>query len=166
MQHLEELLAEYHEWRGHVVKCNVLVGRRERGGWDMELDIVAYDPETTTIFHLEPSLGAEVGEKREKRFAKKFEAGRKYIQKDLFPWLPRETPIIQRAILTCAPRSGRTLAGAQVITVDEIILEIKQAVSRKGIAARAAISQHYPLLRTIQFVICGYSRCLDGGISS
>src|SRR5688572_15884479 len=99
MSHLEELLAEYYEWRGYVVKCNALVGKRERGGWEMELDVVAYDPLATTILHVEPSLDAISWAKREGRFLKKFEAGRKYILKDMFPWLPPATPIIQRAIL-------------------------------------------------------------------
>lgn len=166
MSHLEELLAEYYEWRGHVVKCNALVGKRERGGWEMELDVVAYDPQTTTILHVEPSLDALSWAKREERFVKKFEAGRKYILKDMFPWLPPTTPIIQRAILISAAKQRRTLAGAQVVSVDEMVGEIKQAVSCKGVAARAAISEHYPLLRTIQFVVCGYYRLVDGATAT
>src|SRR5688572_26324648 len=114
MSHLEELLVEYYEWLGHVVKCNALVGKRDRGGWEMELDVVAYDPQTTTILHVEPSLDAQSWAKREERFLKKFEAGRKYILPNMFPWLPPTTPIIQRAILGSAPGHRRTLAGAEV----------------------------------------------------
>ena len=121
MSHLEELLAEYYQWRGHVVKCNALVGKRERGGWEMELDVVAYNPQTTTILHMELSLDAQSWTKREERFVKKFEAGRKYILKDLFPWLPPTTPIVQRAILVSAAEHRRTLAGAEVRSVDEVI---------------------------------------------
>jgi hypothetical protein len=158
MSHLEQLLAEYHEWLGRVVKCNVKVGKRARGGYEMELDIVAYDPQATRIIHVEPSLDALSWAKREARYAKKFEAGRKYILPELFPWLPAETPIEQRAVLISAADNRRTLAGAQVCSVDELIAEIKSAVSCKGVASRAAISEHYPLLRTIQLVVCGYYR--------
>ncbi|HVT87955.1 MAG TPA: hypothetical protein VHD56_03805 [Tepidisphaeraceae bacterium] len=160
MSHLEDLLAEYYEWGSHVVKCNTLVGRRQHGGWEMELDIIAYSPENK-IPHLEPSLDALCWTKRQERFKKKFNAGRKYIFKDMFPWLPPDTQIIQRAILVSAGEHRRTLAGAEVLSVDEMIGEIKQAVACKGPASRAAISERYPLLRTIQLVVCGHYRLAD-----
>lgn len=162
MTHLEELLAEYYEWLGHFVKCNVLVGKRARGGWEMELDVVTYDPRTNQILHIEPSLDAHSWEKREQRFKKKFDAGRKYILRDLFPWLPATTPLKQRAILVGAAPSRRILAGAEVSTVDELINEISKEVSSRGIMAKAAVSERYPLLRTIQFVVSGYYRKQPG----
>jgi hypothetical protein len=162
MSHLEELLAEYYEWLGYVVKCNARVGPLRRGGWEMELDVVAYDPKTTTILHLEPSLDAQSWKTREERFVKKFDAGRKYILKDLFPWLPPTTLIIQRAILVSAPKNRPNLAGARLQSIDEIMGEIKSAVSCRGIASRSAISEHYPLLRTIQFALCGYYKLIEG----
>ncbi|MDQ3331604.1 MAG: hypothetical protein M3552_13275 [Planctomycetota bacterium] len=70
MSHLEELLSEYYEWLGNVVKCNVAVGRRARGGWEMELDIVAYDPRANHLLHIEPSLDAHSWAERERRFEK------------------------------------------------------------------------------------------------
>jgi hypothetical protein len=163
MSHLEELLAEYYQWLGYVMKCNALVGKLDRGGWTMELDVVAFDPQGKTVLHLEPSLDAHPWVKREERFGKKFEAGRKYILKELFPWLPPETPITQRAILVSAGENRRILAGAEVQTVDEVIGEIKKQISCRGVASRAAISEHYPLLRTIQLVICGYYRLAESG---
>ena len=158
MTHLEELLVEYYEWLGYVVKCGALVGRRPQGGWDMELDVVAYDPRAGRVLHVEPSLDAQSWAKREERFLKKFEAGRRYILRDMFPWLPADTPIEQRAIFVSASDGRRTLAGAEVRTVDETIAEIRDAVACRGVASKAAISEHYPLLRTIQFVVCGYYR--------
>ena len=163
--HLEELIAEYYEWLGCVVKCNALVGKRPHGGWEMELDVVAYDPQRTVILHLEPSLDAQSWAKREGRFAKKFAAGRKYILKDMFPWLPPDTPIVQKAVLISAGPDRRVLSGAAVETVDELISEIKSAVSCRGIVAKAAIPEHYPLLRTMQLTICGYYRLVDAATS-
>lgn len=161
MSHLEELLTEYYEWLGCVVKCGALVGKRAKGGWEMELDIVAFDPKTKTILHIEPSLDALPWAKREERYAKKFAAGRKYILQEMFTWLPPETSIVQTAVLPTAPANRRMLAGAQLRSVDEVVGEIKQAVSCRGIASRSAISEHYPLLRTIQFVTCGYQRLFN-----
>jgi len=158
MSHLEGLLSEYYEWLGHVVKCNAKVGKRAGGGWDMELDVVTYDPRTKSILHVEPSLDANSWTRREERFHKKFEAGRNHILRDLFSWLPRTTPLKQLAIVVSASAEHRKLAGAEVRTVDEVIGEIRDAVSHWGIAAKAAVPEHYPLLRTIQLVVCGYYR--------
>jgi hypothetical protein len=108
MTHLEELIAEYYEWRGYVVKCNALVGKRAKGGWEMELDVVAYDPETPTILHIEPSLDGQSWETREGRFVKKFEAGRKYI-------CPSSSSGCRRTRGLCSGRSSDpSPAGAQL----------------------------------------------------
>lgn len=123
----------------------------------MELDVVAFDPKAMQILHVEPSLDGESWATRERRFTKKFSAGKAYILKDLFPWLPPDTPLLQRAIFPSASKGKRIIAGAEVLTVDEMVGKIRGAVKECGIASRAAISEHYPLLRTIQLVVCGYN---------
>ena len=154
--HLENLIIEYFNWRGFIVRHNQKVGKRLLGGWEMELDVIAYDASKNKVIHLEPSLDANTWEKREQRFTKKFEAGRKYILEQLFPWIPKETEIEQIAVLIQAGPTRRKLAGAAVVTVDEIVAEIREAVKKEGIASKAAIPEQYPLLRTIQFVVSGY----------
>ena len=67
MSHLESLIAEYLEWQGYLVKRNLKVGKRDRGGYEMELDIVGLNPKTQTIVHYEPSLDALTWDKRELR---------------------------------------------------------------------------------------------------
>jgi hypothetical protein len=156
MAHLEDLLIEYYNWQDCVVRHNVKVGRRSRGGYEMEFDVIAYHPKEGKIVHLEPSLDADSWEKRESRFTKKFEAGRKYISLDVFPWVPKDVKIEQMAILISAGQSRRRLAGAEVLTVDEMVARIRDSVCSKGIASRAAISEQYPLLQTTQFVVNGY----------
>jgi hypothetical protein len=79
VSHLESLIAEYLEWQGFLVKRNLKVGRRERGGWEMELDVIGLNPKTETIVHYEPSLDALTWGKREPKYAKKFQLARKYI---------------------------------------------------------------------------------------
>ena len=39
--HLEDLTAEWLEFNGYFVRKSVLVGRRDKGGWEGELDVVA-----------------------------------------------------------------------------------------------------------------------------
>lgn len=42
--HLEQLIAEWYEFRGYFVRRNVHVGKRLEGGYECELGIVAFHP--------------------------------------------------------------------------------------------------------------------------
>jgi hypothetical protein len=79
VSHLEDLLCEYYDWQGYIVRRNVKVGRLGHGGWEGELDIVAYHPKTCDLVHLEPSIDALPWTTRQPRFARKFKVGAKYI---------------------------------------------------------------------------------------
>ncbi len=87
MSHLENLLHEYYLWQGYTVSRNKKVGRLTHGGYEGELDIVAYHPATRHLLHLEPSIDGHSWSTRESRDQKKFLAGKKYIFTDVFPWL-------------------------------------------------------------------------------
>ena len=78
MSHLEDLIAEYYDWSGYLVKQNLKVGKLSHGGWEMELDVVAFHPETKRLVHIEPSIDADSWAERERRFRKKFESGERY----------------------------------------------------------------------------------------
>ena len=157
--HLEELLSQYFEWKGYIVKRNVLVGRRKNGGWECELDIVAYHPQSEVLLHLEPSLDAHPWPKREIRYKKKFSAGRKYIFKDVFPWLSRKTQLRQIAIFVRS-RPSASIAGGEIKTVDEMVGIIRRDIEEQGVKQKAAIPEQYGLLRTIQLTVNGYARTM------
>ena len=38
---LEQLVAEFYEYKGYFVRRNILVGKRAKGGYECELDVVA-----------------------------------------------------------------------------------------------------------------------------
>ena len=154
MNHLEELIRQYYEWRGYVVRSNVKVGRLTHGGWSGELDIVAYHPQTEHLIHLEPSIDANSWDIREKRFKKQFAAGREYIGSEVFPWVAKSTPVEQVAVLITSSRTA--LAGGRVWSIDELIKEIRNIVIDTGVMAKSAIPEEYDLLRTIQMTVCGY----------
>ena len=158
MSHLEDLLCEYYEWQGYIVRRNVKVGRLQHGGWEGELDIIAYHPKTSDLLHLEPSLDAHPWAKREARFTKKFRAGRKYIFREVLPWLDPATPLAQVAVLATGPGARTKLAGGSVRSIDAVTSEIRAKVAAEGKMASRAISEQFPLLRTIQLVECGYYR--------
>ncbi len=76
---LEQLVGEWYEYRGYFVRRNVLVGKRAKGGYECELDVVAFNPVTRHLVHIEPSMDCDSWPVRERRYGKKFRAGRKYI---------------------------------------------------------------------------------------
>ena len=61
-------------YRGYFVRRNILVGKRDKGGHECELDVVAFNPETQRLVHVKPSMDANTWVVREARYAKKFEA--------------------------------------------------------------------------------------------
>jgi hypothetical protein len=149
--HLEQLIAEWYEYNGYFVRKNIHVGKRLKGGYDCELDIVAFHPVTKRLVHLEPSLDADSWKKREERYAKKFEAGRKFIPK-LFKGLKLPEKIEQIAVFVFASKANRErIAGGKILLVDELLKEIAEALQDKRID-KEAVPEQYPLLRTIQFI--------------
>lgn len=151
MNHLEQLVSEWYEYEGYFVRRNVHVGKRANGGWECELDVVAFNPKTKHLIHIEPSMDANSWEKREARYLKKFEAGRRYIPQ-LFAGIEIPDHIEQIALFGLgAKANSRTLAGAQVWMVSDLLLNITKTLSKLRIE-KAAISEQFPLLRTIQFV--------------
>ena len=149
--HLEDLIAEWCEYRGYFVRRNVNVGRRAAGGYECELDVVAFHPVEQRLLHFEPSLDADSWAQREVRFLRKFEAGRKYIP-ELFGGSPIPTTIEQYAVLVFASRGERaTLGGAKLMIADELVAEIL-AVLRSKHLAKAAVPEQFPLVRTLQYV--------------
>ncbi|WP_205169159.1 hypothetical protein [Burkholderia sp. LMG 13014] len=122
----------------------------------MEVDVVAYAPLEGEIRHYELSLDSHTWDKRLHRFEKKFRLARQYMFSELFPFLPPHTPINHFAVLPANRLDG--LAGAEVISVDDFTSRVAHDAVQEGLAARAAISEQYPLLRHTQFLLCGYRK--------
>lgn len=73
MNFLETLAAEYYEYTGYYVRSNIKTRKRERGGWDVELDVLTFMPKTKELLHVETSGDALSWPKRKERFlTKKF----------------------------------------------------------------------------------------------
>ena len=152
--HLENLIKEWFEYRGYFVRTNVQVEKRARGGYDAELDIVAFDPKSGKVVHLEPSLDALSWEKREARFRRKFDAGRKHIHR-LLAGLPLSGELDQVAVLVFAATAGReSIGGGRIMHASELLAEILLDLRSKRLA-KQAVPEHWPLLRTLQYV-CEY----------
>lgn len=151
MNYLEQLVAEWYEYQGYFVRRNALVGKRANGGWDCELDVVAFHPGSAHLIHIEPSMDTNSWAERERRYAVKFAAGRKYIPA-MFKGLQVPKKIEQVALFGYASKKNHpTICGGEVKLVSELLEEITSSLRHKKIA-NAAVSEQYPILRTIQFM--------------
>ena len=148
--HLEDLVAETYELQGYFVRRNVPVGKRPRGGYECELDIVAFHPRNGKLVHIEPSLDSDSWEKREERYSRKFKIGRKYIP-ILFEGLTLPTEIEQIALFVYGGGGRGTLAGGRVMFINEFMSQILEHIHSNWRHIRStAIPEGYPLLRTLQ----------------
>lgn len=154
--YLEQFLAEWYEYQGYFIRRNVWVGKREKGGYECELDIVAFHPGKKHLLQVEPSSDADSWAKREERYARKFLAGRKYIP-ELFKDFEARGPIDQIAVFVSASKQNRqSLAGGRIVLASEILVDILKELRSSSIFS-SAVSEQYPILRTLQFV-CEYRK--------
>jgi hypothetical protein len=149
--YLEQLLAEWYEYRGYFLRRNVLVGKRKKGGYECELDIVGFHPRERHLLHVEPSMDAMSWEQREQRFRKKFEAGKQYIHQ-LFDGLDLPDEIDHRAVFVFAStKTHQTIGGGRVVHVSEVLQEIFGQLKSKSLFT-STIPEHLAILRSFQFV--------------
>jgi len=153
--HLEDLICQYYDWKGCIVRRNVKVGRRAKGGYDGELDVVIYDHKTNKVLHYEPSTDASQWMKRELKYKRKFDVGKKYIR-DVFPWLPPDFQLEQIAVFFQVPEKRRMFQGGIAISIDALVGMICEEVKVRGRVGKNAIPEQYDLLRMAQLIICGY----------
>jgi hypothetical protein len=151
--HLEKLVAEWLEFKGYLVRLNVKVGRRPKGGYEGELDVVAYHPINNHLRHIETSLDADKWAKKEERFKKKFDAGRKYIIEEIFTWLPHNKRFEQWAVLWGSDKNHDKIGGGKVVPIWKLYKQIADDVMMAGSPAGHAISEQWPLLRTMQYTL-------------
>ena len=96
-------------------------------------------------------MDADSWTNRERRYRKKFDAGRKYIP-HLFQGLELPDQPEQIALLAFASKKTRSeLAGGRIMLVSELLQEIMSDLRSRPLAS-AAVSEQYPILRTLQLV--------------
>lgn len=150
---LEQLVAEWYEYEGYFVRRNVLVGKRPEGGFDCELDVVPFNPVAKHLVHVEPSTDAAGWDERERRYAKKFEAGRRHIPGMFAGLLPPEAVPEQVALFVFAPPGReRTLAGGRVVHVSDFLGQIIARFARAPMT-KGQVPEQFSLLRMAQFLV-------------
>jgi hypothetical protein len=148
MNHLEQLVAEWLQYNGYFVRCSVQVGARPRGGFEGELDVVGVHIVNKHMLHIECSLDADSIEKREQRFAAKFDRGRKF-KEHVFPGLVLPETLEQIVVLQFPNKNLRIVGGVRLVTVRELIHEIYAGLEGTS-PSSGAVPSNLPLLRTLQ----------------
>ena len=149
MNHLEQLVAEWYEYNGYFVRRNVKVGRRPEGGYECELDVIAFHPGSKKLVQIEPSTDTHSIAKREERYSKKFAAGKKYIP-ELFAGLELPQEIEQIALFIYGAQRS-SIAGGKMLLMQDLMKEIMARLSTISFKSNA-IPETYPMLRTLHLV--------------
>jgi len=157
--HLEQLVYEFLDWKGYCVWRNIRVGKREKGGYEGELDIVAFHPSSREVLHIELSLDSNRWDKRKEKFSKKFALGKKYICEVFLKNLGLDEKSVSVQQIAYVPNKGYVKdkesleeeIGAKIRILSELLREIVDELKKKDLR-KDAIPENYPLLRTIQFV--------------
>jgi hypothetical protein len=130
MNHLEQLVSEWLQYNKYFVRVSEPVGPRAKGGYEGELDVVALNLAKNHFLHVECSLDAWAQERREQRFTEKFERGRRYA-KQIFEGIPITGKLDQVIILQFSAGNVRTIGGARLVLVRELIREIFDGLKDK-----------------------------------
>lgn len=146
--HLEDLTAEWLEYNGYFVRKSVLVGKRDKGGFEGELDVVGLHPASEHLIHIECSLDADPWEKREQRFTGKFERGRRHIG-SLFAGLHIKSEPEQIALLQFGGGTRTHVGGARIVWVSDLVADIVDLLGTRS-PDKMAVPSTLPLLRSMQ----------------
>lgn len=153
MNFLEQLAAEWYQYKGFFVRTNVKFGRRSRGGWKGEMDVVAYNPNTQEFLHIETSTDADSNKRREERFGRKFtDARQHYRDSELFPFKGEKLKQIAIVGFTNSRTPLNFGGDVKIISIPEFIREITNELKIKN-PAQSAIPETYPRLRAIQYAM-------------
>jgi len=166
MNFLEQLAAEWYQYKGYFVRTNIKFGRnaRGRGGHTGEMDVIAYEPKTKDFIHIEASTDALAWSRRKEIFERKFTDARKYYM-EIFPFKEMGRKPIQIALVgfnrnpspgvtswkSSAP-NGSPWGDIEVVVIhipkffEQINTELKNRNPQNE-----AIPETYTLLRAIQY---------------
>jgi len=157
MNHLETLTAEWLSYNGYFTRTAVKVGKRDKGGWDGELDVIGFhpDPDRRHFLHIECSTDAWTWAKREETFQRKFRIGRKHAL-EYFQGMasPDELKNVDQVVVhgfAGATDKHRKLGGGRLVRVQELVAEIMNGIPPQ--LSISAVPENYPLMRTLQLSV-------------
>jgi hypothetical protein len=148
MYFLEQIVAEWYAYKGYFVRTNIRFGRRKKGGWKGEMDVIAFHPIEKNLIHIETSTDSDTWSERKSRFQRKFRDANDHYH-ELFKFEIKE---IQRIAIVgmgkpkTPPDFGDEI---KIILISDFFRGITSIISK--IRPTESIPEQYPLLRAIQF---------------
>lgn len=144
--HLEDLAKEYYEYKGYFVRSNIRVIKREGGGYNGEIDLLAYNPVNRELLHIECSMDAEKKEDEEKMAEKKFQRDIDYRK-----IIPFEFTNLRKIYIIGQTKGQNEIKmpkDVEHISLGPFIKEIYSELPSDII--KEIVPEVYPLLRAIQ----------------
>jgi len=148
MNFLEQLSAEWYEYKGYFVRTNVKFGKRKEGGYKGEMDVVAYNPSNREILHIETSTDSNSWPKRKKIFIKKFKDAKEHYL-EIFPYKGKfkQMAIVGPNLKQTTESFGKSI---EIKHIPAFLTEITEELKTKD-PMKDAIPESYPLLRVVQY---------------
>ena len=152
MNFLESLVAEWYEYNGLFVRTNPRTRKRPKGGYDVELDVLAYSPSDRRLFHIETSSDANSWQERKDRFLKK-----KFIlsQAEYESLIGSSINTIERIAVVGWGSTKSDLNwgdGIRVQLIPELLEEITSKLKETS-PLKQAVPESFPLLRAMQMAL-------------
>ena len=153
MTFLEQLVAEWYEYEGYFVRSNVRTRKRAKGGFDVELDVLAYDLSNNTLLHVETSGDADSWAERKRKFlTKKFILTREEYE----AIIGRKVNKIRKIAIVAYARSTKANLNwgqdIEVVLIPDFMKQIAEKL-RSQHPTREAVPEGFPILRAVQTVL-------------
>lgn len=152
MNFLESLVAEWYEYSGYFVRSNPRTRKRQKGGWDVELDVLAYSPSDRRLIHIEASSDANSWQERKDRFLKK-----KFIlsREEYESLIGSSVDTIEKiAVVGWGSTKSDLVWGEdiKVLLIPQLLEEITTKLKETS-PLKQAVPESFPLLRAMQMAL-------------
>ncbi len=153
MNFLEQLAAEWYEYKGYFVLTNRTYGKRGEGGFEGEVDVLAVRLKERDFLHIETSTDSSSYAVRKEKFRDQFAKAARYYR----TWLPCKASEVRKiAIVGWAkePTKDKNYFGngIEMETIPQFIARIAEELAGKR-PTDAAVPEGFPLVRAIQFAV-------------
>ncbi|MCK4324567.1 MAG: hypothetical protein KAW89_08565 [Armatimonadetes bacterium] len=155
MNFLEQLAAEWYEYNDYFVLTNRTYGKRGKGGFEGEVDVLAFrlKEKERDFLHIETSTDASSYAVRKEKFRDQFAKAARYYR----TWLPCKPSEVRKiAIVGWAkePTVDKNYFGngIEMQTIPQFIAQIAEELADKR-PTEAAVPEGFPLVCAIQFAV-------------
>ncbi|HEU4475287.1 MAG TPA: hypothetical protein VFR71_01135 [Methyloceanibacter sp.] len=150
MNHLEQLVAEWLQYNDYFVRSSVPVGPRDQGGFEGELDVIAYHFARNHLLHVECSLDALSMPNGNPSLSLSSTEGVS-TSRDVFRKVSGDLdlPEPEQIVVLQLQAEVREIGGARLVTVREFVHEVYEGLKGKTPQSKA-VPSNLPLLRILQ----------------